>query len=55
MTAQFSATCMSYDCCSFRAAASTSARISTRMDTALVVVSIFVAVIAALRIFVQIA
>ena len=51
MTAQFSATCMSYDCCSFRAAASTSARINARLDTALVVVSIFVTVIAAVRIF----
>ena len=50
MTAQFSATCKSFDCCSFSAAAYSPARISTRLDTAIVAVSIFVAVIVSIQV-----
>ena len=53
MTAQFSKTCKSHDCCSCCAAAYAPARINARLDTALEVVSIFVAVIACLRIMVS--
>ena len=50
MAAQFSKTCKSHDCCSCCAAVYSPARINTRLDTAIAVVSIFVAVIACLRI-----
>lgn len=50
MKRQFSASCQYTDCCSSSAAAYASARINTRMDTIITVVSIFVLLLTDLRV-----
>ena len=55
MTRQFTASCLNSGCCASSAAAGTSAQIRTRMDTIMLVVSIFALWAVALRVTVPMA